>query len=184
MAAGEGQAVAEGELQGPEGLLFTGEAIRALTPERLAAIGDFANRMYGVEMREVRGVERELGGMTLAEVERADPAPVPMRQKDFKAFAAERGIGESIAYSAWHWVLWEKRQQETGKRQESPAIVVTLSGARQLVELTSLYAYLRQTFKTHERTSASARQEAFLVALLNETLQPSEPLASERLRRK
>src|ERR1051326_6196836 len=166
MAAGEEQASRESALQGPEGLLFTGEAIRSLTAAQLAKLGEVATA-FGVEMRAVRSVERELGEVALSESEREEPTPVPMRQKDFKAFAAEHGFGDSMAYNAWHWVLLEKHQQEAGKRPNSPPISVTMSGARQLIELNSVYAYLNQALIRHELTSMSARQEAFLVTLLN-----------------
>ncbi len=104
MSAGEAQASGEAELRGPEGLLFTGEAIRALKPEQLAAIGDFANRMYGVEMREVRSVGQDLGEMALRTVEIEEPTPVPMQQKDFMRFARERGLSPDMARQAFLWV--------------------------------------------------------------------------------
>jgi hypothetical protein len=39
--------------------LFTGEAIRTLTPEQLAAIGEIASRLFGVEMRVRPSAESE-----------------------------------------------------------------------------------------------------------------------------
>lgn len=45
------------KLSGPEGLLFTGDAIRSLTPEKVAAIDNFASSVFGVEMRVIKKPE-------------------------------------------------------------------------------------------------------------------------------
>ena len=71
--------------QGPEGLLFTGNAIRALSVAQLTSIGEFASRMFGVEMRPVHNVQRELGGAAVV-AEAAEPEPEPIRVDRDRAF--------------------------------------------------------------------------------------------------
>jgi hypothetical protein len=57
---------------GPEGLLFTGDIVRTLSAEQLAALGSFANRMFGLEMQPIHKIARELGEHAFVAADRAD----------------------------------------------------------------------------------------------------------------
>jgi hypothetical protein len=182
MATGEGSTPEEPELPGPEGLLFTGDFIQTLTREQLAKLGEVASA-FGVDMRPVRSAEQGLGGVPLSSVEDEQVTPVPMRQKDFKTFAARHGFPAHTAVSAWYWVTDESVLCAEGERPGSPAIAVTGSKGNLSVELNSLYGYLSAALERHGVSHASERQEAFLLALLNQTLQPDRPLVSRRFSR-
>src|SRR5215467_14280060 len=89
MAAGDHELPVEVESvpqEAQRGLLFVGERVDGLSAEQLATIGDFASRMYGVEMRVVGDVQA-LGQTALTEVETDGPEPVPATHDDFLLFA-------------------------------------------------------------------------------------------------
>jgi hypothetical protein len=126
MSAGESEPPLESEPKGREGLLFTGEAIRRLTPEQIATIGKFADQMYGVEMRAVPSA-RQLGELSIAVV-RGERAPVPATQKDFRDFAAAHGFTDSIARRSWKWFeLLINPRELSGKQGRAERRIVTLT---------------------------------------------------------
>src|SRR5262245_42420679 len=91
----------------PDALLFTGDSIRELTPEQIAAIGDFASYMFGVEMQSVhtdRDLVRTPGNVV--DNHDDDRDPVPIRRRDVDDFAAEHHYPASRASSAWKELRW------------------------------------------------------------------------------
>ena len=127
--------------------------------------------------------------MALRIEEDTSPEPFPMQQKDFFGFASEHDLSKHTARSAFLWVkaISTGRREARDVPQDLPPVTLigdTGISAHTAIELHSLYAHLFQTFRTYGQTSASEQQESFLVALLNETLQPSELLVSKRLSRR
>jgi hypothetical protein len=110
-------------ISGPEGLLFTGEAIRSLTPEQIATIGEFANRMFGVELREVQSVGEYLNSGHSSENEAGEVEQiVPVTLNDFRRFATENGYSNRRAVSAWNLVMYADGQDSLRGNGEFPPI--------------------------------------------------------------
>jgi hypothetical protein len=184
MATGEGQAPGDSSLQGPEGLLFTGDAIRRLTREQIAEIGQFASRVFGAEMREVRNVEHELGGMALANVEAEQPAPLLVNSDDFQGFAREHGFSRSLATRTWDWFRVTGQIHPLGRNHDLPpyAVFDPTGSHLQAIELGALYDHLYPAINSRGRFAGSKLQDDLLTTMVNEWLQPARPVPSRRER--
>lgn len=95
------------EQQGPDGLLFTGDYVRQLSPDQITAIGDFASRMFGVEMRQIEHINRDLTENDLVAEEQGEEAlpPVPMTLEEMTEFAISHDGSKVLARNAWN-SLW------------------------------------------------------------------------------
>src|SRR6266545_2297239 len=191
MAAGDATSQ-ERQLQGPEGLLFTGNAIRALTSDQLATIGEIANRMYGVEMRQLRSVEQELGGLALATVETNEPEPVLVTREDLHTFAEEHGLSKSLAKRTWDWFIVTAHIRPLGDNGDlQPYVVLNPTNPTiprgstvEALELRALYDHLYPAMNDRGHFAGSKLQDGLLVAMVNEWLQPEEPVPTESFRRR
>ena len=179
LAAGDHELPVEDESLPQEqqrGLLFTGERVNDLSPDQLAAIGDFASRMYGVEMRVIHDV-RALGQAALTEVEADRPEPVPATHDDFLLFAHKRGFSTRVAGHAWAWV--DRMANGRATRKDRSSNLDGLPPIRmdgQSVDLRSVYDHASQAMRQIDVFSGGDHRDAFLVTMVNETLQPEEPL--------
>jgi hypothetical protein len=181
------------ELSGPEGLLFTGEAIRSLTPEKIAAIGDFANRMFGVKMRPLRHLQAELTDSDVTEEQETDP--VPVTRKDLLDFADRHGYPKQRARLAWNSRVYGGEESSEPQRFKGdnlppirllrtvydPELEQTVTFPRdQVVDLKSVYALLKQCQIDHPSIEPPLERShitvPFLAHMCNEVLQPDEPL--------
>lgn len=188
--AGELEPSVEHGLVPQRGLLFTGEAVDRLRPDQLAAIGEFASRMYGVEMRQVHRVEQLLGGVALDDGETAKSEPIPATHIDFRDFADARGLSASMAGRVWRWVERTARGNLDEFDDPTYCIVDELPRVEMLgtqVDVQTLYAHVLEAMRRVELVTGSEMRDAFLIAFLNETLQPSTrlplPLSAKRGRR-
>jgi hypothetical protein len=170
---------------GPEGLLFTGDAVRELSPDQLRAIGDFAHRMYGVEMRTVHSVEQELGDMALTVTQEEEPEPVPMTRGELIEFALTNGYTKNFANNVWRSLTSEDyRKYIQPYISDLPGVSFRpRPGGRsgqQEFDLRSVYARLRSDIRpSSRRRLGTPSDRAFLAFLVNEKLQPDEPLEPE-----
>lgn len=101
--------------RGPGALVFTGEAIRNLSPEQVAAIGDAASRVFGIEMQAVPSLEQYRS----ARPEQGEGLPpVPATLRDFREYAKQHGYASKRAVGAWNliiqvgWTAWRTRDDE------------------------------------------------------------------------
>lgn len=183
-AAGESELPVEAESAPQEtqrGILFTGERVNELLAEQLVAIGDFASRMYGVEMRVIDDV-REFGRVAVTNAENAEeekPEPVPITREDFIAFAVEHDFGRNLAGKAWAWVERIARGQQdsrdpTSRIDDLPRIEVLGHEA----DLLTIYAHVHAAMQRLDEFSGGPHRDRFLIALLNDRLQPERPLPS------
>jgi hypothetical protein len=187
------------DLPGPEGLLFTGDAIRFLTPEQIATIGDFANRMFGVEMRPIHHVRTELTDADMPEEHETEP--VPVTRNNFLDFADRHGYPKQRARIAWNTVAVKRvgdEKLERFKGDDLPPLRMlrtelseydpssayedwyAVSSKDQVVDLKSVYAILRRC--QVDRPSIDPPFASphitvpFLAHICNEVLQPDEPI--------
>jgi hypothetical protein len=179
MAAGDHELPIEDESLPQEqqrGLLFTGERVNGLLPQQLAAIGDFASRVYGVEMRVVADI-RALGQTALTEVETDRPEPVLATRDDFYTFAHPRGFTNQVAGQAWAWV--ERMATDRATRKDRSSKLDGLPPIRMhgwSVDLRSVYDHASQAMRQIDVFSGGDHRDYFLVTMVNEVLQPEEPL--------
>jgi hypothetical protein len=180
--------------EGPEGLLFTGDVIRSMTPDQIAAVGEFASRMFGVEMRPLHRIERELGGLAVAETGEEAPEPVPATKEYFRTWAAENGYTSMRACRSWNYLFYTTNSLQPGIpawRRESMKPVPPTAELRWLCEYHTFdndieknVIDLRKVRDFLVATGLDPRvwirgnrdHVAFLVDLVNSTVQPEEPL--------
>lgn len=174
-----------------EGLLFTGDVIRSLTPEQLEVIGQAA-LSFGVEMTPMHHVKQDLGRTAIMTPEKgeAEKEPTPVRRQDFVAFAVEHGYPKMRAWKAWNASVYlgeEPHQRFEGdtslpirllRNKEDEFGNLTLI-EHQVVDLQSIYARLKQSRLDADYYGVPDTQVKFLVHLCNEVLRPDEPLLIE-----
>ena len=178
----------EVEEQGPEGLLFTGDVIRTLTLDQLAVLGDFASRMFGVEMQPIQNVARELGQQAVSgsELEEEEPAPVLVTRKDVLQWAVEHGYGKDSTNGAYSRVYRTLQEQEYGNISSAfPSIRWTGSFASNKeeirIDLRSVYERLAGSGLAEEAWErGTADDVSLLVHIVNDLVQLDEPLPTSR----
>lgn len=178
------ETVTEVEKQGPEGLLFTGDVIRTLTPDQLAVLGDFASRMFGVEMQPIQNVARDLGQQAIsgAELEEEEPEPVLVTKEDFRRWAAENGYGDRQAVLAYHSLVFTAGSFEAKDDPlPMPSFVNRHKHGEEAVDLRSVHERLVITeMRTDAWIKATANSVSFLARMVNDLVQPDEPLPASR----
>lgn len=180
------------ELQGLEGLLFSGGVIRSLTAEHTAEIGQFVNRVFGVEMQPVRNIERELGNMALnsTETNEEEPDMIAATKSDFRRFAAEHGYSDSRACRSWNSLSFTTPHHTT-PHDSSRRPADQLPPVRWLNRDSRCGEETIDLRSVHERLVASELRSdswirgnndhvAFLARLVNELVQPEGPLPARR----
>lgn len=172
--------------EGPEALLFTGNTIRELTSEQLTALGEFAARMFGVEMRQVQSVERELGRVleSLVQAE-AEPEQIFLTKEEFRSWGAEHGYAEKRADLAYRATI---RTGRSPREDGFPKVdVLQEDDINRAVDLRGIHRRLIATKMEHHDDawrSATAGEVNFLAHLVNDYAQPDEllPLSREEWR--
>lgn len=182
---------ASGEEPQLEGLLFTGDVIRSLTPEQLAAIGQTA-LSFSVEMKLVHDVEQDLSrmGMKALEKGKTEKDLAPVKRRDFVAFADRYGYPKMRAWKSWNTsVCLGEEYPQSFEDDTLPPVQLLVDredefGNRtlrehQVVDLRSIYARLKQSRLDAAYYGAPDTEVEFLAHLCNEVLQPDEPLPIE-----
>lgn len=153
-------------------------------------IGEFASTLFGVEMRALYDVDRELGNTILRDImdDREKRTPVPMTRTDLCNFAAEHRYPANRASSAWKELRWAD-----GLPKDDPYPRIRYIGPPPernrpaTVDLWSVYERLKETDISQlmwgrpldpEHTDKSAY---FLAHVVNEKLLPDEPLEFRNL---
>lgn len=173
----------------PDGLLFTGEAVRALTPDQLAAIGDFANRMFGVEMRPVRSVESKLGELGLTAVEQEDQRePVPFTRTAALRFAEEYGYTLSRATHVWGELRGlDGRPDDSYPKLRYVGRPPESTRSPAVIDLWSVYERLKETGVTQAVWGGTVRRDRddktahFLADVVNTLLPIDEPFPFKKI---
>lgn len=177
--------VGAADCTGPEGLLFTGDAVNSLTAEQLAAIGDFAAQVFGVEMRPIRRAQQELGNQALlaaGEQAESEPEPIFLTKRDFQVWAADHGYGSRQPIMAFH-SLWFTEGGYRAEPDPWPPLRFTdkFGEAGPAVDLRSVYDRLAATeLKNDALVKSTPATVSLLAHLVNDLVRPEEPLPLSR----
>ena len=169
-------------MQSLEGLLFTGGAIRALTPDQVASIGDFASRMFGVEVRQVHNVAQELG-VDHTEIEHQEE-PVVLDRDHLRKWVRRHGYSEG----KWRKVCVTIETSEAwgtgrdGAESLDPHPDIVIIDPEYDIDLRSVYRRLARTqmstraWRTPGLEYPTQEVVKIMVEYVNDQLQPEEPL--------
>lgn len=170
--------------QGPEGLLFTGNAIRALSVAQLASLGEFASRMFGVEMRPLHDIERDLGKVVLApDTSEPEPEPVLIDSDRTDEWFALQGYSK-IRRTKMFDAIGSTGYSEESDPQSDLRYIGELSSSRRPrdLDLRSVYERLRRTSMSSKAWRAfggknpSTSTMKIMVEYINWAVEPDEPL--------
>lgn len=177
------QAQLPSDSQKIDGLVPSGESIRALTEEKLRCIGHAAAEP-DIEVTNVRQDDQ------FASIKRnlyeAERPPVALTKGGFRQFAAEHGFGDRLACHAWNAVGYTARSHNKAKPTDpyTPVKLTTGTGTRRNEEWVELATLRDRLIDSALSPSAWIRgttdQVRFLVRLTNELLQSDEPLPATR----
>lgn len=174
----------------PEGLLLSGSHIRKLRPEQVAAIGDFTSRIFGIEVQAVYDIGQELGDAMLRQVidDQEKRNPEPTTRTAVCNFAAAHSYPYNRATSAWKELRWA---HELPPEDPYPRIRYIGSPPERnrpvVVDLWSVYERFKEsgisqlTWGRPLDTGYDDRSAHFLAHLINERLEPEDPLEFKRL---